>query len=299
MPPSQIGVAPEQSALATQRTQVPEPTSQTGVAPVHATALPAEHWPHRPLDWQAGVAPPHSLSPPQARQVRNAGSQIGVVPPQSALTRHPTQAFVLVLQTGVTPEQCALDRHCTQAGTGVSQIGVAPEQTPMFVAEQTPQAPDPWQAGALAGHCPSAAHAWQVWVPVLQIGVVPEQFVFDRHATQTRGETVVRQSGVAPLQSLDCAHCSTKHVRRLSARRRRRCRRSGSPARASPTGRAPVAIALVADGAQRRRVDGHAKRDRRGYAGRQAAARRRGRARAQPHPHRARGGDVFALVVAG
>ena len=105
------------------------------------------------------MAPPHSLSPPQARQARNAGSQIGVVPPQSALTRQPTQAFVLVLQTGVTPEQCAFDRQVTQAGTGVSQIGVAPEQTPMFVAEQTPQAPEAWQAGALAGHCPSEAQA--------------------------------------------------------------------------------------------------------------------------------------------
>ena len=101
----QIGVAPEQSALAMQRTQVPEPTSHTGVAPVHAAALPAEHWPQRPLGWQAGVAPPHSLSPPHARQVRNAGSQIGVAPPQSALTRQPTHAFVLVLHTGVAPEQ--------------------------------------------------------------------------------------------------------------------------------------------------------------------------------------------------
>ena len=209
VPPSQIGALPEQSALATQRTQVPDPTSHTGVAPVHATALPAEHWPQRPLGWQAGVAPPHSLSPPHARQVRNAGSQIGVDPPQSALTRHPTQAFVLVLQTGVAPEQCAFARHCTQAGTGVSQIGVDPEQTPMLVAEQTPQAPDAWQAGALAGHWPSEAHGWQVCVPVLQIGAVPEQFVSARHATQTRGDTLPRQNGVAPLQSLDCAHCST------------------------------------------------------------------------------------------
>jgi hypothetical protein len=142
VPPSQIGVVPEQSALATQRTQVPELTSQTGVAPVHTTALPAEHWPQRPFGWQAGVAPPHSLSPPQARQVRKAGSQIGVVPPQSALARQPTQDFVPVLQTGVAPEQCVLDRHCTHAGTGVSQIGVAPEQRPTLVAEQTPHAPD-------------------------------------------------------------------------------------------------------------------------------------------------------------
>ena len=48
MPPSQIGVVPEQSALATQRTQVPEPTSQTGVAPVQRSAFPAEHWRHAP-----------------------------------------------------------------------------------------------------------------------------------------------------------------------------------------------------------------------------------------------------------
>jgi len=47
-------------------------------------------------------------------------------------------------------------------------------------------------------------------VAVLQIGAVPEQLVSATHATQTRGETLVRQSGVAPLQSLDCAHCSTK-----------------------------------------------------------------------------------------
>jgi hypothetical protein len=105
VPPSQIGVVPEQSAFAMQRTHVPEPTSQTGVAPVQAVALPAEHWPQRPAGWQAGVAPPHSLSPPHARQVRNDGSQMGVLPPQSALTRHPTQTFVPVLQTGVAPEQ--------------------------------------------------------------------------------------------------------------------------------------------------------------------------------------------------
>ena len=209
VPPSQIGVAPVQSALAMQRTQVPEPTSHTGVAPVHATALPAEHWPQRPPGWQAGVAPPHSLSPPQARQVRNAGSQIGVDPPQSAFTRQPTHAFVPVLQTGVAPEQWLFARHCTHAGTGVSQIGVDPLQTPMFVAEQTPHAPDAWQAGALPGHWPSDAQAWQVCVPVLQIGVVPEQLVSVTQATQTRGETLVRQSGVAPLQSLDTAHCST------------------------------------------------------------------------------------------
>jgi hypothetical protein len=117
--------------------------------------------------------------------------------------------LLLVLHTGAAPEQCAFDRHCTHAGTGVSQIGVAPEHRPRLVAEQTPHAPEAWQAGTLAAHCPSDAHAWQACVAVLQTGVVPEQFVSDKQATQRRGDTLPRQSGVAPLQSLDCAHCST------------------------------------------------------------------------------------------
>ena len=43
-----------------------------------AQELPAEHWPQVPPGWQAGVAPPHSLSPLHARQVCDAGSQTGV-----------------------------------------------------------------------------------------------------------------------------------------------------------------------------------------------------------------------------
>jgi hypothetical protein len=109
---------------------------------VQAVALVAEHCPHAPDDWQAGVAPPHSLSPLQARQVRKAGSHTGVVPPQSASARHPTQVLVAVRQTGVAPEHWLLCRHCTQVATLVSQIGVAPPQSPMLVAEQAPHAPD-------------------------------------------------------------------------------------------------------------------------------------------------------------
>ena len=78
---------------------------------MHFVAFPAEHCPHAPLGWQAGVVPPHSVSPLQARQVRKAGSQTGVVPPQSALATQPTQLFVALLQTGVAPEQLALLRH--------------------------------------------------------------------------------------------------------------------------------------------------------------------------------------------
>jgi hypothetical protein len=67
--PSHTGVVPEQSALARQATHVPPATKQSGVPPVQRSELVAEHWPHAPPGWQAGVAPPHSLSPLQARQL--------------------------------------------------------------------------------------------------------------------------------------------------------------------------------------------------------------------------------------
>ena len=51
----------------------------------------AEHCPHPPLGWQAGVAPPHSLSPPHARHVWVGVSQIGLDPPHCALVRQGTQ----------------------------------------------------------------------------------------------------------------------------------------------------------------------------------------------------------------
>ena len=51
------------------------------------------------------MAPPHSPSPPQPRQIKNAGSHTGVAPPQSALARQPTQVLLAVLQIGVAPPQ--------------------------------------------------------------------------------------------------------------------------------------------------------------------------------------------------
>ena len=89
--PSQAGVVPLQSALERQWTHFPAPVSQRGVAPVHWTLLPAEHWPQAPELWQAGVAPPHSLSPEQARQAWNAGSHTGVAPEQSESVTQRTQ----------------------------------------------------------------------------------------------------------------------------------------------------------------------------------------------------------------
>ena len=203
------GVVPPHCAFDVHGTHVALDTSQAGVAPVHLVALVAEQIPQAPLDWQAGVAPPHSLSPLQARQTRNAGSQTGVEPPQSAFARQPTHDFVEVLQTGVAPEHWLLFRHCTQVAVEVSQMGVEPPHRPMLVAEQAPEAPLDWQAGALAGQSASAAQLRQACVLPSQTGVVPEQLLAVRHATQVLGEALVRQYGVDPEQSLFARHWST------------------------------------------------------------------------------------------
>jgi hypothetical protein len=65
----QTGVVPPHCAFDVHGTQVPVVAKQAGVAPEHFDVLLAEHCPQAPLAWQAGVAPPHSPSPPQARQV--------------------------------------------------------------------------------------------------------------------------------------------------------------------------------------------------------------------------------------
>ena len=86
---------------------------------MQALPLASEHCPQAPDAWQAGVAPPHSASPPQARQV-----------------------CVAVLHTGVTPPHCAFDVQGTQVPLVVRQAGVLPVHLLVLVAEQTPQAPE-------------------------------------------------------------------------------------------------------------------------------------------------------------
>ena len=66
----------------------------------------AEHCPQAPPDWQADVTPPHSPSPPHARQVWLPPSQIGVAPEQSPLATQRTQLPALVRHTGVAPVHC-------------------------------------------------------------------------------------------------------------------------------------------------------------------------------------------------
>jgi hypothetical protein len=128
---------------------------------VQAVALVVEHCPHAPDGSQAGVAPPHSLSPPQARQV-----------------------CVVVLQIGVVPPHCAFDVHGTQVPLVVKQAGVAALHWVELVAEHWPQLPQGSQAGVVPPHSLSPPQARQVWLARLQIGVLPPHCAFDTHGTQ-------------------------------------------------------------------------------------------------------------------
>ena len=61
------------------------------MAPEHLVVLVAEHWPQAPQGSHAGVPPPHSPSPPQARQACVAVLQIGLLPLHCAFERQGTQ----------------------------------------------------------------------------------------------------------------------------------------------------------------------------------------------------------------
>ncbi|MFL5303689.1 MAG: hypothetical protein ACJ8F1_00675 [Polyangia bacterium] len=173
--PSQTGaVALPQSAFARHATQLPVAAKQIGVAPVHWDVLVAEHCPHAPEAWQAGVAPPHSVSATHARQV-----------------------CVAVLQTGRFPPHSALLMQLTQVPVGTSQAGVVPVHLLVLVAEQMPQAPEAWQAGVAPPQSTSPPQPRQVCVPPSQTGVVPLQSALARQRTHLPAP--VSHSGVAPV----------------------------------------------------------------------------------------------------
>jgi hypothetical protein len=155
---------------------LPLAAKQKGLVPVHRFVLVGEHWPHAPVDWQAGVVPPHSPSPAHARQMCAA-----------------------TLQTGVTPPHSAFELQFTQVPLVTLHAGFVPVQRVVFVAEQTPQAPDGWQAGvAPVPQSWSRLQPRQLWLVGSHTGVVPEQSASARHATQLPVD--VKQSGVAPVQ---------------------------------------------------------------------------------------------------
>jgi hypothetical protein len=138
--------------------------------------LPSEHSAQAPLPWQAGVAPPQSASPAQARQ-----------------------AWAVVLQTGVVPPHWAFEVHDTQTPPPTSQAGVAPEHWAALLAEHWPQAPETWQAGVAPLQSPSPAHERHVCEVPSQTGVVPAHSAFDVQVTHV--PVGVWQSGVVPVQA--------------------------------------------------------------------------------------------------
>jgi len=147
--------------------------------------LPAEHSPQAPVGSQAGVAPPHSPSPAQARQALTARSQ-----------------------TGVAPEPCAFEVHGTQRPRAVSQAAAAPVQRDAFDAEHCPHAPDGWQAGVEPPpQSPSAAQARHACDVASQTGIMPLHCASLRQATHV--PEAARQSGVPPVQraALVAEHC--------------------------------------------------------------------------------------------
>jgi hypothetical protein len=171
------GVAPEQVAFVVHVTQVPLVVSHAGVAPVQSATFVVEHWPHAPEASHAGVVPPHSPSPPQARQERVVVLHTGVVPRQSVLVLQPTHAPVPTLHTEFGPVHFVV-----------------------LVAEQTPHAPVGSHAGVLPPHSPSPAHPRHVWVVPLHTGALPPQSALPTQPTHV--PDAVRQTDVTPPQAV-------------------------------------------------------------------------------------------------
>jgi hypothetical protein len=177
VPRSHTGIAPEHWRLDVHATQTPRPRSQAGVAPLHQVAFVAEHWPHAPFDWHAGVAPPQSISAPQERQLYEVASH-----------------------TGVVPLHCASLRQATQLPEVVRQSGVAPKHRLALVAEHWPQLPLGWHAGVVPPHSPSPAQPRQEWNVESHFGAPAGQSPSARQATQLPLDAW--QSGLVPVHSV-------------------------------------------------------------------------------------------------
>jgi hypothetical protein len=139
---SHLGVEAGQSVSARHATQLPLDARQSGRVPVHCVVLLAEHWPHAPDGWHAGVVPEHSPSPAQPRHV-------------CATTLH----------TGVAPPHSAFDTQFTHVPEATLHAGMLPVHRVVLLAEQTPHEPFGWHAGvAPPPHSPSPVQPRQVWL---------------------------------------------------------------------------------------------------------------------------------------
>ena len=89
------------------------------------------------------------------------------------------------LQTGVTPPHSVFELQLTQVPVVTLHAGIETEQRVVLVAEQTPQAPDGWQAGvAPPPQSPSPPQPRQVWKVESHRGAAAGQSASARHETQ-------------------------------------------------------------------------------------------------------------------
>ena len=245
----QMGVAPPQSALARQPTQLPPPweVSQSGVAAPQRLVSVGVQVAQAPVARQTGEGPPHSPPLKHARQNpagevadrrrcprsprsrcsrrrcrsgrRRPGSvaaqapgfpaaqdaqrpspvQTGVGSAHSASAVQLRQVCVPASQTGVAPLQSAAAMQVTHVAAGVLAERGRPVQAARSVAEQTPQLPPGWQAGAPALHSPSTTQLRQPPVTASHTGVVPLQLALDVQPTQVPVDDW--HCGVAPPQA--------------------------------------------------------------------------------------------------
>jgi hypothetical protein len=169
-------------------------TSQTGVPPVHAAMLVAEHWVHlpafAPVLMHAGAAAvvhaagvPAPRSPSHGMQVP-AALQIGVAPEHWSLESHCTHVWLVSLHAGFAPTQSTLSvfvhsTHLpvstpplTHAGlvASVHAFGV-PAAGGMGLSPSHPSHVPPEQIGVVPAHAVSVRQATHVFDVVLQVGV--------------------------------------------------------------------------------------------------------------------------------
>ena len=226
---SQTPVGAAQSVLARQPTQRPAAVSHSGVAPVHAAAFDAEHWPHAPPGWHAGVAPLHSPSPAQARHTCVVRLQTGVAPPQPVLATQPTQTpGPSVARGGRAGAQAALARRALAARaarlTGrrrAAAVAVARaraagvawccrrlacrRRTGLTITHATHVPVGAWHSGVVPVHAVALpAEHWPHAPPGWHAGVAPPHSL---SPAQPRHEwNAGSQTGVAPLQSVFARH---------------------------------------------------------------------------------------------
>jgi hypothetical protein len=104
------------------------------------------------------------------------------------------------LHVGTAPAQSAFDRQATQVPVVGSHAGVVAPHFVLFVAEQTPHAPEGSHAGATPPHSPSPEHPRHVCVVASQTGVVPEHCAAERQPTHE--PVTALQTGDVPMHCL-------------------------------------------------------------------------------------------------